>query len=196
MNSVLKQLSLVPPYYSYFAELIVDRVRHRVVKPSEHLLRPGDVCDNIYFVEHGNLMVYSKINDNERRRFISDLFIEGDVCMMPESFFKGLPSTQFITAKNKSLIYYLPYHEVSYLQFSYPEFNIVLIMWLIDAITRSGRWHRMTMMQCDARVKMLFEESEMLLKAFPGRELAWFLGMTEVAYSRIISTIPKRRGDI
>ena len=71
----------------------------------EKILKEGDVCKSIIYIDKGLLRQYYKKNNKEVTEYLA---VEGSIMMSIESLFREQPSMQQIEAIEPSIIYHLP----------------------------------------------------------------------------------------
>lgn len=71
----------------------------------EKVVKQGDICDSIYYVERGMLREYYYKNEKEVTEYIA---VDGSICMCIESLFREEPSNLTLEALEPSLVYALP----------------------------------------------------------------------------------------
>lgn len=86
------------------------------------LLKEGQVCNHIYFIEKGFLRSYYINNDKE----ITGWFMkENDIIISVNIFFKRKPSYEWIQTIEESTLHYIHYDELQKIYKEFIEFNIV-----------------------------------------------------------------------
>lgn len=98
---------------------LYDLLRRDEYKKKQKLLRVGQRCDRIYFVEKGLFRCYIKREDDEVCKWFMR---ERDVIISIVSFFKQVPSKETIEALEDSILYSISYSELNQLYEEFPEF--------------------------------------------------------------------------
>jgi CRP-like cAMP-binding protein len=90
--------------------------------PRKHLLlKKGQVCNNIYFIEKGFVRSY-RVKQN--REITSWFMKENDVIISVSSFFKREPSLEYLQVLEDSMLCSIHYDQLQSLYREFPEFNI------------------------------------------------------------------------
>lgn len=76
--------------------LLLGEVAVRQLKKEEHLLKEGQVCPALYFLNQGSLRHYHITDEGSERTL--NLVLEGDWVLDYQSFISQKPSRNFITA--------------------------------------------------------------------------------------------------
>ena len=71
----------------------------------EMILREGDICRNIYFIDHGLVRQFYFKNGKELTEYMA---VENTICMSIESLFREEPSRQQMQAIEPTIIFALP----------------------------------------------------------------------------------------
>lgn len=161
---------------------IAGRFKKKVVKKNDHLLREGQVCKDIVFVQEGCLRLYNISNDIETSVWFS---FEHSSAIEIASFISEEPSDYFIQAIEDSEILYLPKTELNKLYDAYPRMQEMMKNFLEDVVL--NLINRFTALQRDTaekRYKDLLSKPAYLQK-IPQKYLASFIGVTPTSLSRI-----------
>ena len=146
-----------------------------------HLLRAGQICRSLYFVESG---LFRRYYVQGKKDISSGFMKEGDICVVPESFFTQRPSTEYIEALESGVLSAISFED---LQDIYSDFPIssagarqVLESCLISLHQRmSAVWMR----RAGDRYDWFNREFPSLAGRVPAKHIASFLGLTEVTFS-------------
>lgn len=172
--------------YAKFAPEALDdicqkfRVRH--LKKNDFILREGEVCNDLIFVQQGCLRLYYIHDDVE----ISVWFAMRDSSAIEiYSFISGMPTQNYLQAIEDSEILYLPKQEVENFYKKYPQMQEMMRKFWEDVIL--NLLVRFTALQRDTaeeRYLGLLNKPE-YLQAIPQKYLASFIGVTPTSLSRI-----------
>ncbi len=84
------------------------------------LLKEGQVCNHIYFIEEGLVRVYYLKDGVE---ICSGLLCEDGVLISVKSFFNRVPSDEYIQVLEDLTAYYISHQELEDIYRDFPEFN-------------------------------------------------------------------------
>ncbi|HVW63062.1 MAG TPA: Crp/Fnr family transcriptional regulator [Puia sp.] len=149
------------------------------------LLRTGEVCRNIYFVESGMLRCFYYKGGKE----ISSWFAqEGDFCWSAESFLRQQPATEYIEVLEDAVVTCLSYTGLECICSDFPLFGM-----LERAVTQQHlflsqqKMQAMWMQQSPERLSWFIRQFPHLWGKVPGKYIASYLGITEVMLSRLLN---------
>ncbi|HVU57992.1 MAG TPA: Crp/Fnr family transcriptional regulator [Puia sp.] len=162
-----------------------DIIKSRTVKEGEYLLKAGEICSNIYFIQKGLLKCYYLLGDSE----VSDWFFgEAETVVSIDSFYDQAPSKDFIQALEDCELFYITHDEYNYLNRTFIEFNVVGRV-LTNKYLRI--WHHQArnirMLTARERYAFLLEHQPELVLRVPIQDLASYLDMSRETLSRIRS---------
>ena len=161
---------------------IAGRFNRKVVKKNDYLLREGQVCKDIIFVQEGCLRLYYVSDDIEVSVWFS---FKHSSAIEISSFLSGKPTSYFLQAIEDSEILFLSKAELNKLYRSQPKVQEMMRLFLEDVIL--NLIDRFTSLQRDAagkRYKDLLNKPAYLQKV-PQKYLASFIGVTPTSLSRI-----------
>jgi CRP-like cAMP-binding protein len=187
MISLLKFIRALQPLSEALRDHLEDTIRQKTLDRKDVLLKAGQVCGNIYFVEKGLLRSYYVKDDKE---ISSGFYKEGDICVAIESFLTQQYSLENIHAIEDSVLYYLSHDDLQHIYREFPEFNRVGRLLLEKCALRSAqRMTAMWMQKADDRYKWLVRQYPDFPLRVAGKQLASFLGITE----GMMSTVKSRK---
>lgn len=158
--------------------------RVRSFGKQDFLLKAGEVCRNIYFVEAGLLRSFYHRGGKE----ISSSFAqEGEFCWSAESFLRQQPGREHIQVIEDAIVTCLSFASLQCICLDFPQFGM-----LEKTVTQRHLWacenkmRSMWMQQSPARLTWFVQQFPGLLEKAPGKYIASYLGITEVMLSRIL----------
>ena len=170
-------------------EDIAGRVKSKVLGKSDYLLRQGDICKDLVFVEKGCLRLYYMKDDIEVSVWFA---FQHTSAIEISSFISGLPSNYFIQAIEESEVLCLPKSELNRLYKAQPKTQEMMRNFWEDAVLHLI--NRFTALQTDSAEKRYLDllGKPDYLEKIPQKYLASFLGITPTSLSRIKKQITKK----
>jgi CRP-like cAMP-binding protein len=167
-------------------------IKERHLSKKEYLLKEGQICGNVYFVEKGVLRTYY-IKDG--RDISSGFSMEGEICVSLESFTTQQRSGIGIRALEESVVYYITYKDLQEVYAKYPESNFMSrVLMERCRLADVRRVQAMWMQSADDRFDWLVAERPELVKRVQGKYLCTYLGITEGMLSNVKSGKAKGLG--
>ena len=185
MEPLLSFLNSVHPLSPPLREHLRSILKHKTLSKKEILLKAGQVCTIIGFIEKGLLRCFYKKGEID----ISSWFMkEGDVIVSIESFFEQKRSYESIQALEDCSLHYIEYGELQGIYQEYQEFNFTgrvitekyYSLW-------AQQLYGLRMQTAQERYEWLVENFPELVLRVPSKYLASYLGITEVTLSKIKS---------
>lgn len=146
------------------------------VPKKQVLLRPGETCDNLYFIQEGILSCYELV---QGKRYYNWLMLEGDIATAVNSFNLRIPSAEFIETLTPCVLYLLSWQLLEELSHKYAEFSAIRLYYTekyhmqireIEAIRRRGAEHL---------YDHLFKSNPTMIAQVPNGVLASYIGISE-----------------
>jgi CRP-like cAMP-binding protein len=163
-------------------EAITAQFKKRHIKKNEFLLRQGEICKDLVFVQQGCLRMYYISEDVEVSVWFNfDCSSAFDLY----SFISERPSEYFLQAIEDTHVLSLPKRKLNKLCDAYPKMQQVIRNFWEDAIIHL--LDRFTALQKNSAVKRyedLLSKRE-YMQRIPQKYLASFIGVTPTSLSRI-----------
>jgi CRP-like cAMP-binding protein len=167
---------------------IIGRFKSKPVKKNDYLLREGETCKDLAFVQKGCLRLYYIKDDIE----VSVWFVFSKSSAIEiYSFISGNPSNYFIQAIEDSEVLYLPKTELNKLYQYQPKMQEMMRNFWEDVIL--NLIDRFTALQKDSAEKRYLDllNKPAYLETIPQKYLASFIGVTPTSLSRIRKQITR-----
>ncbi len=163
-------------------EAITGRFRNKVVKKNSYLLREGDTCKDLVFVQKGCLRLYYLKDDIEVSVWFA--FQESSAIEI-YSFISGNPSNYFLQAIEDTEVLCLSKTELTRLYQYQPKMQEMMRNFWEDVIL--NLINRFTALQKDSAEQRYREllKKPAYLETIPQKYLASFIGVTPTSLSRI-----------
>ena len=161
---------------------ITNKFKSKVVKKNNYLLKPGNTCKDLVFVQKGCLRLYYLKDDIE----ISVWFaFQLSSAIEIYSFISGNPSNYFLQAIEDSEVLYLSKTELNKLYQTQPKMQEMMRNFWEDVIL--NLINRFTALQKDSAEKRYLDllNKPAYLETIPQKYLASFIGVTPTSLSRI-----------
>lgn len=192
MRKVVEFLHSIQPLSEELKVYLYDYLRTDIIQKKVRLLRPGQICDRIYFVEKGLLRCFIRQGDEEICKWFMK---EGDVVISVNSFFNQVPSTETIESMEKCELHSITFKQLQELYRRHPEFRSIGQQLTETYYCRSEvRADNLIMKTSDERyIDLIRNDPELQRKKVPDKYLASYLGMSLATYSRIKNQQKKKK---
>jgi CRP-like cAMP-binding protein len=187
MTPALKKF--ISSYASFPPDALEDvaaRFSQRSIKKNNYLLREGEVCNDLVFVQSGCLRLYYIKDDVEISVWFS---FEQSSAIEIYSFISEKPSNYFLQAIEDSEILVLSKTELDKLYNAYPAMQEMMRNFWEDVLL--NLIDRFTALQKDSAEKRYVDllSKPVFLQTIPQKYLASFIGVTPTSLSRIRKNI-------
>jgi CRP-like cAMP-binding protein len=183
MRKVIEFLNFIQPLSEELKIYLYDSLRTETLPKKSRLLRPGSICERIYFVEKGLFRCFIRKKDEEICKWFMK---EGDVVISVNSFFNQVPSTETIESIEACEIHSITFAQLQELYRRHPEFRSIGQKLTEIYYCRSEvRADNLIIKSTDERYNDLLRDQPDLAKRVPGKYLASHLGMSFQTFSRI-----------
>jgi CRP-like cAMP-binding protein len=167
---------------------IANKFTSKAVKKNNYLLRQGDICKDLVFVQKGCLRLYYVKDDIEVSVWFA---FQQSSAIEIYSFISENPSDYFLQAIEDSEVLYLPKTELNKLYQYQPKMQEMMRNFWEDVILNLV--NRFTALQKDPAEKRYLDllNKPSYLATIPQKYLASFIGVTPTSLSRIRKQIIK-----
>ncbi len=165
---------------------VLSRFKKRSVKKNDFLLREGETCKDLIFVQSGCLRLYYSTDEIEVSVWFA---LKHSSAIEIYSFISETPTNYYLQAIENTEILFLPKTELNKLYIRYPKMQEMMRKFWEDVILHL--LERFTALQRDSaeqRYLDLLNKPE-LLQTIPQKYLASFIGVTPTSLSRIKKNI-------
>ncbi len=162
----------------------------RTIKKGEYLLREGQICNHVSFVNHGLLKIYYVIDGREK---IIEFFKEISYCCDYASFLMREPAETAVKALEDTEVVEINYEGLQHLYNLVPEANMIgrriAENLFIDKCRNSS--NNVTE-SVESKYQKVVTETPWLIQRVPQYMIASYLGITPEALSRIKARSSKK----
>ena len=153
------------------------------VKKGHSVLQEGDVCEYIYYVEHGLVRQFYVKNGRELTEHIG---YEGGIIMCLESLFRGVPSYLTIEALEPLSLFAIPFNEYMKLCEESFQFSRILLSILEESLIVSQQKADTLRFETakERYLRTLQDHPDIILRS-PLHIIASYLQMTPETLSRV-----------
>ena len=171
-------------------ETITSKFKSKTVSKNGYLLRQGETCKDLVFVQSGCLRLYYLNDDVEVSVWFA---FPHSSAIEIYSFISEHPSNYFLQAIEDSEVLFLSKTELNKLYEQQPKMQEMMRNFWEDVILNLIK--RFTALQTDSAEKRYLDllKKPDYLEAIPQKYLASFIGVTPTSLSRIRKTISKKR---
>ena len=178
-EQVLKSIQKFAEFSQKERSLFTKKLKIKKVEKDDFLLRPGQVCNSIYFINCGAFRYYFRTNDFIERTL--NLYIENDWVFDHQSFTSQKPSFNYIQAFEPGEIFELDIYSLHELIERYNSFfklgNLLVSVQDADFL--------LTEKSPDEKYKFILTNRPQLLHRFPLKYIASYLRITPETLSRV-----------
>jgi CRP-like cAMP-binding protein len=169
-------------------ELITSRFKSKSVRKNQYLLKQGDICKDLVFVQKGCLRLYYVKEDIEVSVWFA--FPQSSAIEI-YSFISEKPTDYFLQSIEDSEVFYLPKKELLKLYQTQPKMQEMMRTYWEDVIL--NLINRFTALQKDSAETRYLDllNKPAYLETIPQKYLASFIGVTPTSLSRIRKQIIK-----
>lgn len=156
-----------------------------------HLVKSGEHCDRLYFVEKGVLRGYVRQENKDITTWITG---EKELVTSISSYYQHIPSIETIEAIEDCKLIALHRDDMTYLYEHYPEINVVVRI-ILEKYYQDAEERAYICRLTDATAKYhrFINTKSQLLNRIPLKYIASYLGMTLETLSRIRSKLSHQR---
>jgi CRP-like cAMP-binding protein len=187
LSEYLNKLSNYSPLSDLTKTQLQDYISVKKVEKDGFILKHGDVCKHIYYVNKGLIRIFYYKNGKNVTEWLTD---DQHFFFSIASFFEGNPSNLVIEALEDSEIIMLSKEGLDTLRKKNIEVANLMIEWISNSLVLSQK--RMESIQFETakqRYDNLIKRQPKILNRVPLQHIASFLGITQETLSRIRSKI-------
>jgi CRP/FNR family transcriptional regulator, anaerobic regulatory protein len=186
----MDEFAIIRNYVSRFITFTEEEWRvhqsmlvRRFLKKGEFILRGGEVCNHVTFLNKGFVRVYNVVNDEE---LTANFAFEGNYVTDYTSFVSRQPSLDNIVAMEDLEILQLNYNDMQAAYEKYPvwqKFGRLIAEYILIFATERSR--TFLFLSPEERYLKLIKDRPKVIANVPLKYIASYLGITPEALSRI-----------
>jgi CRP-like cAMP-binding protein len=155
------------------------------------LLRRGEICKNLYFIEKGFVRAYY---DKDGQEVTSWFMQENDLIVSVHSFFRQQPSHENIMLLEKTTLTSISYEDLQALYRQFPRFNYTgRLLTENYYVLSEERLISMRMQSAQERYIALLRKYPQILRRAQLNQIASYLGMKPETLSRLRGNISSQQ---
>lgn len=155
----------------------------KTIKKGELLLKAGDVCNHVIFINRGYFRIYHRIGDQE---FTANFAFDGNYVTDYASFVSRQPSADNIVAMEDAEVLLLDYDSLQAAYERYPvwqKFGRMIAEYILIFIVERNR--SLLFLTPEERYLKLMKDRPKVIASVPLKYIASYVGVTPEALSRI-----------
>jgi CRP-like cAMP-binding protein len=182
MEDLLNLLNTIRPLSNKLRNTLIEMLKRKEVAEGEYILKEGEVCNKICFIEKG---LFGSFYLAEKNEVASWFMKQGDVFVSVSSYFDQAVSRESIMALEDSVVWYVTYDEYIYLKNTFPEFDSIRGE-LLEYYYKLADYRQFITIAQSAkrRCEFYFEYLKELAEIVPDMYAAAYLGMNASTFSR------------
>ena len=162
----------------------------RTIKKGEYLLREGQVCNHVSFINHGLLKIYYVVDGKEK---IVEFFKELTYCCDYASFLMRAPAETSVKALEETEVVEINYEGLQHLYNLVPEANVIGRRIAENLFMDKCRNSSTNVTESvESKYQKVLTETPWLIQRVPQYMIASYLGITPEALSRIKARSSKK----
>lgn len=171
-------------------EQIKKLISYKQVSEGIYLVKQGEICRKLMFLQKGAaIMIYER----GTRIFIKDFIFENSYASVYESLITQQPARYGLKAISDCVFESISYHDLQQLYQNIPQLNIIAkIQTEHIYLNMSHRFESIITLSAEERYLELLDRRPNLFLEVPLYLIASYLGITDVALSRIRNRLSKK----
>ncbi|TDX01472.1 Crp/Fnr family transcriptional regulator [Dinghuibacter silviterrae] len=190
-SDFLGYLNDIAPLSTECKAYLQTEARVKTIHKGDYLLREGEICNKLGFLQYGCLK--SSIMDGDKEKVVW-FWTTGDISTSTKSFFEQTPSKNFIRALEDTQFLYLTHETLQYVYIKYPESNFVARLILEKYYVREVE--RAELLQSQTAIdkyQYLIANHPDLLNIVPDKDIASYIGISPYRLSHLRSQLRSRK---
>ncbi len=162
---------------------ILRHLKEEHLSKNAFLLKAGQVCRHLYFVREGIVGSYfTHYGEDHAMRFTQ----KHEVCLVPESFLKQVPSKESMQAVVESVVYALSFDAIQRICRLWPRFHVVLNYYTLKQLAETtDRLYMLRSLDGLHRYRWIKDHFPMILGKVPVKKIASYIGLSDRSVYRL-----------
>jgi CRP-like cAMP-binding protein len=118
----IDRMNSIHPMSDALKLAIYKTAKRKKAQAKEVLLKPGEICNHLYFIEEGILSCF-EIED--KKKYCTWLMFEGDIATSVDSFNNRVTSTEMIVAVTDCNLWTISWQDNEDLTAEFPEYGFI-----------------------------------------------------------------------
>ena len=171
---------------------VVEHFKPKEFLKNDFVLEEGKICQLYCFVEEGFMRAYTY--DHKGNEVTTAVHSPSQIVCDLSSFFKRIPSQEYIQALTDSKVWYITFEELQHVFHAMPYFREFGRMILVNSYAQlKQRMLSMLQETAETRYARLMETNPMIFQHVPLKMIASYIGVTDTSLSRIRKEYAKNR---
>lgn len=185
MDEIKKSILNVHGFTPEQVGLLLEKLTCRTLQKGDHLLKSGQSCSFLAFIEKGSLRYYTWTKNDELTLYF---FTEYAWLTDYESLVSQTPSQNYIQALEPTELKIITLDDLHIILEQHPAFRNLLKL-LDQTLISSSHLKSVTGSSPDERYQLLLKNHPEWVNRFPQMHIASYLGMTKETFSRVKSRV-------
>lgn len=171
------------PLSDELKEAITEKLQFKKFKKKEFVLKEGEICDYLYFIEEG---FFKSFNLKDGKEITQWFMRANDFIISVSSFYKRTKSYEYIQALEDSAVHFIHYNDLQIIYKNFPEFNITgRILTEHYYILSEERLFGLRKLKAEERYLFLLDTHPEIIRKASRTDIASYLGISLETLSRI-----------
>ncbi len=190
MNTVSSYFSKFFPMTEEQKQYLENMVTTKTVEAGTYIVDQGQICRKMVYLQEGTTaMIYERDN----KVYIKDFIFEDSIATVYESYLTQQPARYALKALTPCMYQSLSKHEIQRVTEMVPQLrNVARILTENVYLNISQRFESLITLSAEERYIQLLERRPRLLSDVPLYLVASYLGITDVALSRIRNRVAQK----
>ena len=182
MEKLLALLNTISPLSHSIIYHLYSNVKPRNFSKGDYILKEGEICQDVYFLESGLIRIFDQQDDKENTSW---LLKEGDIFISVASFFRQQPADESIVALEDCNCWRINYDQLEKTCKEFEEFNVHRRIITEHYYCRYRDRAKILTLSPKERYAYLIEKEPELLTRVPLNLLSSYLNLPQRTFNRV-----------
>jgi CRP/FNR family transcriptional regulator, anaerobic regulatory protein len=182
MDKILAFLSGLSPLSKSAKDFIRAKTQRQKYKKWDELLKPGEICRHVWFIENGLLHSFEETS-SENKKTCNWFMLDNDIATSVASFFTDAPSDETVRALEDSVVWTMSKADLFAGIKKYPSLLMLTFLIVVKYYCQS---RKIESLQRKKRPEELYayllKHHAEMMERVPNNHLCAFLGITEATF--------------